>query len=109
LFISIIKTSKMSSPHTSSLSNRRVEADTVKRTRFFHAIDHRGKKTISLMCRDEGISYGTGKLWLRQRKQLGTPTASRRVGKNRAGSAVKVTMKKLNEMLDVKNPIRDQS
>ncbi len=81
-----------------------------KKTRFFHAIDHRGKKTIPLMCRDEGVSYGTGKLGLRQRKQLGTPTASRRVGKNQAGSAVKVTKQKLNEMLDdQKNSVRDQS
>ncbi len=100
----------MSPPHTAPPKSRRVEADTIKKTRFFHVIDHRGKKTISLMCRDEEVSYDTDKLWLRQRKQLGTPTASRRVGKNRAEPAVKVTEQKLNEMLDdQKNPVRDQS
>jgi hypothetical protein len=60
------------------------------------------------MCRNEEISYDTNKLWLRQRKQLDTSTASRRVDKNRVESAVKVTKQKLNEMLDdKKNSIRN--
>jgi transposase len=87
-----------------------VEADTVKRTRFFHAIDHRDKKSIFTICREENVSLSTGKKWLRQRKKLESAAASRRVGKNRAGRPVKVTPDQLNEMLDVKkNPVRDQA
>jgi transposase len=77
----------MSPPHTPPPSSRRVEADTIKRTRFFQAIDHREKKSIPTICREENVSLGTGKKWLRQRKELGTPTASRRIDKMRTGPA----------------------
>ncbi len=62
------------------------------------------------MCKSERVSYGTGKLWLRQRKKLNTLTASRRIEKNRPESSVKVTNDQLTEMLNVKkNLVRDQT
>jgi hypothetical protein len=51
----------MSSSHTSSSSNKRVEADTIKRTRFFHAYDQQGKKSLQKVCMKKKISYDTVK------------------------------------------------
>lgn len=46
----------MSPPHTPP-SRMRREADTVKKSRFFHAIDQRGQKSIKTVCQEEQISY----------------------------------------------------
>ncbi len=101
----------MSSSHTFSLSSsKRVKVDIIKRTRFFHVIDHRDKKFIFTICKEKNVSLSTSKKWLRQRKQLRSTAASRRVSKNRAEGSVKVTSDQLNEMLNVKkNLVRDQT
>jgi hypothetical protein len=51
----------------------------------------------------------TSRNWLHLRKLLDTFITSRCTRKNWFKSAVKVTKQKLNEMLDEKNSIRDQS
>jgi hypothetical protein len=55
------KHQKMSSPHIPPPKSHRVEADTIKKTRFFHAFDHRDKKFIQIICKAENISYDTSK------------------------------------------------
>lgn len=71
-------------------------------------MDQRGLKTLKIVCQDEKIPLITGSRWICQRKELGTPIACRRTGKIRSGRSKKVTAEKLNEMLNVKNPVRDQ-
>jgi hypothetical protein len=90
---------KMSSLHTPPPSKKRVEADTIKRTRFFHAYDQRERKTVKTMCMKENVSYETRKSWLCQRDTLST-SAFRRIGKARSGRHLKVTNDQLNEMLN---------
>ena len=104
----------MSPPHTpTSRSNRRSEANTIKKSHFFHAIDCRMdeiKKSIKEFCNIENINHATGKKWLLQRNRIGSPSeASRRIGKNRSGRPKKLSAEKLNEMLNPeKNPVRNQ-
>jgi hypothetical protein len=52
----------MSSWHTHSLSSftKRVEADTVQKARFFHAIGHLERKSIPIVCRED-VELNTGK------------------------------------------------
>jgi hypothetical protein len=95
IFTSLFNQHTMSSSHTSPSSSKQVEANTVKKTRFFHAIDHRGKKIIQIVCREKKISWEASKKWLHQRKKLDTPVASRRIDKKRPGASVKMTQNKL--------------
>ena len=97
----------MTPPHTPTRSSRRSEADTVKKSRFFHAIDARKGKSIKEVCEEENINHHTGKYWLHLRKLLSSP-ASRRTGKNRSGRPHKLSAETLNKMLKPENPVRDQ-
>ncbi len=91
--------------------SHRVEADIIQKSRFFHAIDRRRKKSIPIICRgEEDVNLNTSKKWLHQRKKLDTSIASRRIDRTLAESAFKMTNDQLNEMLNVeKNSVRDQS
>jgi len=72
-------------PRTPERAKDPPEADTVRKARFFHAIDTRDRdRSIKDVCKEEGTSYSTGRYWLHQRKVLGSP-AARRQGKNRKG------------------------
>lgn len=87
-------------PPPTSLPIRRKEADTIRKSRFFHAIDHRSETaTIKDVCEAENVPHGTGKLWLHQRKRLGA-AACRRTGKTRSGRPKKVSSETMNMMLD---------
>jgi hypothetical protein len=99
----------MSSSHTSLSSSKQIEANIVKKTRFFHAIDHREKKFVQIVCKKENVSWETNKKWLHQRKKLETSVASRRIDKKRSERSIKVTQNKLNELLNENNLVRDQS
>ena len=48
--------------------SRRQEADTIRKARFFHAIDKRQNKSLRTAIKEEGISQITGFNWLRQRQ-----------------------------------------
>lgn len=98
----------MSSPHTPPSKKPIQQADTIKKNCFFHAVDQKGKKSLKQMCQDEKVPLNTANKWLFQRKELGTPIASRRINK-RCGRPIKTIAEKLNEMLnDKKNLVRDQ-
>jgi transposase len=96
-------------PSTPSQNKHHYEADTVKKTRFFHAIVTRASTiTIKDVCEAENISHGTGKEWLKQRKRLGD-AASRRIEKSRSGRSKKVSSDLTNKMLDPQQiSVRDQ-
>ena len=53
--------------------NRQPEADTVRKNRFFSAIDYRGEKTKNEVYEELGIFARTVRSWLKQRDQLGSP------------------------------------
>lgn len=100
----------MSSPHIFSLSSRRVEADIIKKNRFFHAYDQWGPKPLNVICMKKNIKHRTGQLWLRQRRQLKTLIASRRISKRRSERPRKISDNQIDEMLNFeKNPVRDQT
>lgn len=87
--------------------HRRPEADTIRKTRFFHAIDTRRSKTLKEICEKENVPERTGRYWLHQRSVLGDG-ANRRTGKYRSGRRIKVSDHHLNQLLDDHNPVRDQ-
>ena len=98
-----------STPPPTSLSIRRYEADTVKKNRFFHAIDHRPKLvSIKKICEQEEVALGTGKKWLQQRNRLGA-AGLRRTGKSRSGRPKKLRSDQLDQMLNPnQNSVRRQ-
>ena len=98
-----------STPPPPPLSVQRHEADTIKKNRFFHAIDNRSSVvTIQAVCEQENVSHGTDKRWLHQRKNM-SDAALRRTGKMRSGRRSKVNFELMNRMLDPQqNPVRDQ-
>ena len=70
--------------------NKRQEADTIRKTHFFHAIDNRASN-VKEVYDAEDVSHGIGKVWLKQRKRLDV-AASRRIGKFRSGRPKKVSV-----------------
>lgn len=88
-------------------SHRGPEADTIRKCRFYHAIDVRGSKPIKEICIQENVPERTGRYWLHQRSVLGN-AANRRTGKYRSGRKQKVSDKHLDQLLDQDNPVRDQ-
>lgn len=99
----------MSSSHTPP-SQMIKKVDTIKKNRFFHAIDQRRGKFIKIVCLNEKISYGSRAKWLRQRKIMRLSVAFRRLNKHPSDRSKKMNTKQLNRMLNLqKNPVRDQS
>jgi hypothetical protein len=86
-------------------------ATTRKRTRFFNIYD-RDYDNISFrqLCRNEDVDEGTGRYWLRQRRNLGH-LAMRRTRKlsDKLGMKSKVTKTMCKMLVDpTQNPVRDQ-
>ncbi|KAL8703159.1 MAG: hypothetical protein Q9201_003663 [Fulgogasparrea decipioides] len=101
----------MAPPHTPRTPRKpktdRMEAIIRTKTKFFYAIDHRGRNTIEFVCNSHGIPRGTGKFWLQQRKQLGTSTACTRTGAQRTGRPLKLSDEQLDLILSPsRNPLR---
>jgi predicted RNA-binding protein YlxR (DUF448 family) len=96
------------SPPQTSLNAARHKLDTIRKTRFFHVIDHRSNHvTVKVICEQEDIKHDRGKYLLKQRKRL-DDVACRR--KPRSGRSKKVSDQLMNEMLNPQtNPVRDQS
>ncbi len=96
-----------STPPQTSSNNARHEADTVKKPRFFHAMNHRPKNaTIKDICEQKGIKPDRGKYWLKLREPLGDVACRRRP---RSGRLKKIIDDQINEMLDpITIPVRDQ-
>ena len=97
-------------PSPDSRPRRRQEADTIRKTRFFHAVDRARKSNKSMIkvFEEEDINRNTGYYWLRQRQNLGS-SAHRRLGKARSGRPRKITEEHLQRLLDpAANSVRDQ-
>ena len=86
-------------------------ATTRKRTRFFNAYDRdHTDKSFRQLCRDKEVDKGTGRYWLRQRRNLGH-LAMRKTRKlsNKLRIKSKVTKSICQMLVDPKrNPLRDQ-
>jgi hypothetical protein len=96
-------------PSTSPPTSRKSpDADTIRKTRFFHAIDHRPEHVfIKDVCKQEDVHFDRGKYWLRQRRHFGDVACRRR---SRSDRSRKVSSDLMNQMLDpIRNPMRDQS
>ena len=83
-----------------------LQADTLRKTRFFDAIDENdaqtrdNKKPLKQIYEDQNISERTGRFWRKQRRLLGTPTATRVTNRTRIGRRIKLSDETLNALLD---------
>ncbi len=60
-------------------STKPHDADTIRKGRLFHAIDHRSNNvTIKDICEQEDIKPDRGKYWLKQRQRLDNAASRRR-------------------------------
>ncbi|KAF2255298.1 hypothetical protein BU26DRAFT_515026 [Trematosphaeria pertusa] len=75
------------SPRTPEQSKTQPEYDTGHRSAYFWRRDHmKDGEKVSDVAEELGIPDRTGRRWMRERKLMGTPTAKRRVRKNKAAS-----------------------
>jgi uncharacterized membrane protein len=93
-------------PLQTSPDTGRREADTVRKSRFFHAIDHRPENVIiKNICEQEDIKPDREKYWLKHRKRLDDVACRRN---KRSDRLKKMSTELMNEMLDSKkNSVRD--
>ena len=84
---------------------RRKEATTRRKAKFNHAVDTRGLKKLGEIFREENVQRDTAYLWLRLRKELGSP-GTRRTEKYRSGSPFSIPNETLGQMLAKMNPVR---
>ena len=87
------------------------EANTVRKTRFYDAWDREHeRRSMRAICRDHDITEGTGRLWKKQREELGSLAYrhTRKLSSN-LGRRSKVT-KSICKMLvsPSRNPVRTQ-
>lgn len=74
------------------------DADTIRKTRFFHVIDHRLENmTIKDVCEQEGIKPDREKYWLKLRQRLDDVACRRRP---RSDRPKKMSTDLMNQMLD---------
>ena len=101
----------MAPPHTprkqKTPKTARREADTVRKTQFFKAVDSRGLKPLKLVYQEENVSKSTADYWLAQRRQ-NPDVAYRRLGAFRTGRPFKIPDQKLDQVLDPKSETRNQ-
>ena len=92
-----------------SVPAKNHEANSIKKNRFFHAIDNQSNNvTVKDVYEQENVMHGTGKKWLRQQKRL-RDVALRRISKKRSGQSKKVSSGLMNQMLDPhENPVQNQ-
>ncbi len=88
-----------------------VEADTVKKTRFFHAYDKEiSFKSLRQIAREEQTDEGTARRWIKQRNNIGS-LAYRHTRKmsNKLGRRLKITKKVCKILVSPsRNPVRNQ-
>ena len=100
-------------PSTPPTTSKRREYDTITRTRFFDAFDSReegvGVGTITRLPEIE-IPPSTGRLWLKQREQIGSQ-ASRRTRRrsSRLGRKPIVSASILDTITNQEDPIHEKS
>jgi hypothetical protein len=88
-----------------------IEADTIKKTRFFQAYDKEyTSKSLRAIARDESTTERTARRWLKQRENIGSLAYryTRKLSK-KLGRPSKVTKSMCKILVDpAKNPIRNQ-
>ena len=106
-FLDFLPQSTMAPSTPPPQAKKSPDADTIIKTRFFHAIDHRLENvTIKDVCEQESIKLDRGKYWLKQRQRLEDVAYRRR---SRSGRPKKVSTQLINQMLDPHtNSVRDQ-
>ncbi|KAH7321680.1 hypothetical protein BKA65DRAFT_512746 [Rhexocercosporidium sp. MPI-PUGE-AT-0058] len=86
-------------------------SNTIRRKHFFDAYDSEiGTKSMRAICREQDLDESTGRLWNRQRRDLGS-LGIRRTRKlsNKLGRRSKVTPAMCRMLVDPKkNPVRNQ-
>lgn len=95
-------------PRKKAPKTSRREADTIKKTQFYKAVDCRGIKPLRLVFQEENVSPSTAERWLRLRKQVVPEVAYRRIGAYRTGRPFKIPDEKLSQILDPQNDSRDE-
>ena len=92
--------------------SRHIQADTIKKTRFYNAYDRdKVDKSVAAICREVGTSERTAGRWLRQRESMGSLAyrRTRNQGSTKLGRPSKVTKSMCEMLVDpVRNPVRKQ-
>ena len=98
-----------SARHKFAPQNRGPEASTGTRNRFFYAVDTRGLKLKLQLYNDFGISKRTASYWLKQRKDLSSPSKRRtRLLSQKLGPKLKLDQGVFPTLLSASNPVRNQ-
>ena len=83
-----------------------LQADTLRKTRFFSAIDSNNaespasRKLLKDIYKDQNITERTGRFWRKQRQLQGTPQAYRRDNRARIGCPFKLSDEALDALGD---------
>jgi len=99
-------------PHTPPRKIKRVEFDTLRKTRFFTAFDaKKSEDSLAGICRqpDINIPPSTARFWLQQRESIGSP-AFRRTRKlsSRLGRNFTLCESVLDELLGENHPLNEK-
>jgi len=102
----------MSPPHTPPRPIR-CEADTTKRSRFYHALQNKkNDQSFAEICRQKGIEIppSTGRLWKRQFEKQGEQALRRtRRQSTRLGRTPRVPEAELEQIFDPNHPLHTAS
>ena len=88
-----------------------LQADTLRKTRFFHAIDFNtgpAKRSLQEIYQDQNVSERTARYWRAQRRQFDTPQACRSANRAGIGRPSKLSDEILDRLLDPSQPVRGQ-
>jgi heat shock protein HspQ len=99
-------------PHTPPRETKPGAFDTIRRARFFDAWDNRAEgEGVQKICKrpDISIAPSTGRKWLKQREELGSP-ALRRTRKLsfRLGRKSTISEETLDDLMNENNPLNSQ-
>jgi hypothetical protein len=103
------RTSRITPPPTSI---ERLEADTVKKTRFYSAYDKEiSFKSLRQIARESNTTDPTARRWLKQRENIGSLAyRTSRKRSSKLGRRSKVTKSICKKLVDpARNPVRDQA
>jgi hypothetical protein len=106
-----IKTRSKYHPSTPKRSQKRHEASSNRKLRFFDALDRSGgRKSFRTLATEYAPSRGTACRWKQERDEMGTPAYHRtRKYSENLGRKPTFTAEKAKMLVDPKNPVRDQT
>lgn len=97
-------------PSTPKRSDKGQEYDTLRKTRFYDALDRSGgHKSLRQITREYAPSYGTGARWKKERELLGSPSYRRtRKLSCRLGAPLRVSKETAQMLVNPnQNPVRE--